>query len=123
MVAISRPFTENSVKILEKRYLLKDEAGDPIEDIEGLFTRVSRSIAEVEYKYGATEDQVTELGQSFFDLMWASDFMPNSPTLMNAGTGQGTLSACYVMDIPDSMGDIMRVAGDQAMIEKFGGGI
>ena len=123
MVAISRPFTENSVKILEKRYLLKDEAGDPIEDIEGLFTRVSRSIAEVEYKYGATEDQVTELEKSFFDLMWASDFMPNSPTLMNAGTGQGTLSACYVMDIPDSMGDIMRVAGDQAMIEKFGGGI
>ena len=70
MVAISRPFTENSVKILEKRYLLKDEAGDPIEDIEGLFTRVSRAIAEVEYKYGATEDQVTELEKSFFDLMF-----------------------------------------------------
>ena len=123
MVAVSRPFSENSVKILEKRYLLKDEAGNPTEDIKGLFTRVARAIAEVEYKYGSTENQVKKLEKSFFDLMWASDFMPNSPTLMNAGTGQGTLSACYVMDIPDSMGDIMRVAGDQAMIEKFGGGI
>jgi len=123
VVAVSRPFTDNSVKILEKRYLLKDETGEPAEDIEGLFTRVARAIAEVEYKYGATESQVRDLEKSFFDLMWASDFMPNSPTLMNAGTGQGTLSACYVMDIPDSMGDIMRVAGDQAMIEKFGGGI
>ena len=80
-------------------------------------------MAEVEYKYGATEDQVAELEQSFFDLMWNLDFVPNSPTLMNAGTGQGTMSACYVMDIPDSMEDIMRVAHDQSMIEKFGGGI
>ena len=52
--------------------------------------------------------------------MWNLDFIPNSPTLMNAGTGEGTMSACYVMDIPDSMEDIMRVAHDQAMIEKFG---
>ena len=115
--------TDNAFKILEKRYYLKDENGVPTEDAEGMFGRVARTMAEVEYKYGATEDQVKELESSFFDLMWALDFVPNSPTLMNAGTGQGTMSACYVMDIPDSMEDIMRVAHDQAMIEKFGGGI
>jgi len=115
--------TDNALKILEKRYYLKDEHGIPTEDAEGMFGRVAHAMAEVEYRYGATEDQVHDLERSFFDLMWALDFVPNSPTLMNAGTGQGTMSACYVMDIPDSMEDIMRVAHDQAMIEKFGGGI
>ena len=121
--AATSNLTDNAFKILEKRYYLKDEHGLPTEDAEGMFGRVARTMAEVEYKYGATEDQVKELESSFFDLMWALDFVPNSPTLMNAGTGQGTMSACYVMDIPDSMEDIMRVAHDQAMIEKFGGGI
>tara|TARA_Y100000310_G_scaffold78332_1_gene74956 strand:- start:643 stop:2919 length:2277 start_codon:yes stop_codon:yes gene_type:complete len=115
--------TDNASKILEKRYYLKGEDGNPIEDAKGMFGRVARTMAEVEYKYGATGKQVKELEREFFDLMWALDFVPNSPTLMNAGTGQGTMSACYVMDIPDSMEDIMRVAHDQAMIEKFGGGI
>jgi len=115
--------TDNASKILEKRYYLKGDHGNPIEDAEGMFERVARTMAEVEYKYGATGKQVKELEREFFDLMWALDFLPNSPTLMNAGTGQGTMSACYVMDIPDSMEDIMRVAHDQAMIEKFGGGI
>jgi len=115
--------TDNASKILERRYYLKDEQGNLIEDAEGMFNRVARTMAEVEYKYGATEYQVKELEETFFDVMWALDFVPNSPTLMNAGTGQGTMSACYVMDIPDSMEDIMRVAHDQAMIEKFGGGI
>ena len=115
--------TDNALKILERRYYLKDEDGSPIEDAEGMFTRVARTISEVEYKYGASDDEVQALEREFFDLMWNLDFLPNSPTLMNAGTGEGTMSACYVMDIPDSMKDIMRVASDQAMIEKFGGGI
>ena len=115
--------TDNALKILEKRYYLKDKDGNPTEDAEGMFSRVARTMSEVEYKYGATEDQVKVLESTFFDMMWNLDFIPNSPTLMNAGTGQGTMSACYVMDIPDSMEDIMRIAHDQAMIEKFGGGI
>ena len=115
--------TDNALKILERRYYLKDEDGRPVEDAEGMFTRVARTISEVEYKYGASADEVQALEREFFDLMWNLDFLPNSPTLMNAGTGEGTMSACYVMDIPDSMKDIMRVASDQAMIEKFGGGI
>ena len=123
MKAATFNLTDNALKILERRYYLKDEDGSPIEDAEGMFTRVARTISEVEYKYGASADEVQALEREFFDLMWNLDFLPNSPTLMNAGTGEGTMSACYVMDIPDSMKDIMRVASDQAMIEKFGGGI
>ena len=123
MKAATFNLTDNALKILERRYYLKDEDGSPIEDAEGMFTRVARTISEVEYKYGASDDEVQALEREFFDLMWNLDFLPNSPTLMNAGTGEGTMSACYVMDIPDSMKDIMRVASDQAMIEKFGGGI
>ena len=123
MEAVANSFTDNALKILEKRYLLKDEEGNPVESVHEMYYRVARTMAEVEGQYGATEEEINEWYQKFFELMWALDFMPNSPTIMNAGTGQGTLSACYVMDIPDSMKEIMRVAGDQAMIEKFGGGI
>ena len=123
MEAVANSFTDNALKILEMRYLLKDEEGNPVESVHEMYYRVARTMAEVEGQYGATEEEINEWYQKFFELMWSLDFMPNSPTIMNAGTGQGTLSACYVMDIPDSMKEIMRVAGDQAMIEKFGGGI
>jgi len=115
-------FTDNALKILEKRYLQKDHDGN-CEAPETLFRRVSRVMAEVEFKYGFTAKEVKELENRFFDLMWSLDFIPNSPTLMNAGIGVGTLSACYVMDIDDNMSSIMDVAKDQAMIEKFGGGV
>ena len=117
------PFTYNSLHILERRYLNKDSSGNPAETVEELFTRVAHTMANVELSYGANDEDVKIYEQEFFDLMWNLKFMPNSPTLMNAGLGQGTLSACYVMDIPDSMDQIMNVAHDQAMIEKFGGGI
>ena len=117
------PFTDNSLHILERRYLNKDSSGNPAETVEELFTRVAHTMANVELSYGANDEDVKIYEQEFFDLMWNLKFMPNSPTLMNAGLGQGTLSACYVMDIPDSMDQIMNVAHDQAMIEKFGGGI
>jgi len=115
-------FTDNALKILEKRYLQKDIEGN-YETPETLFRRVSRVMAEVEFKYGSTSKEVKELENRFFDLMWSLDFLPNSPTLMNAGIGAGTLSACYVMDIEDNMSSIMDTAKDQAMIEKFGGGV
>jgi len=121
--AATTNITDNALKILERRYFLKDEDGNPIEDVEGMFRRVSHTMAQVEYLHGASDEEVLQWEYKFFDLMWNLDFVPNSPTLMNAGTGEGTMSACYVMDIPDSMKDIMRVASDQAMIEKYGGGI
>ena len=108
--------TDNAIKVLERRYLIKDTDNKPIETPIELFRRVADALA-------STEQDSKEWSDKFFQLMWDLDFMPNSPTLMNAGTGAGTLSACYVLDIDDSMSSIMMTAHDQAMIEKFGGGI
>jgi len=115
--------SDNSIKVLERRYLIRDEQDHVTETPEEMFRRVAIAIASQEQEYGATDKAVSKLIDKFFDLMWSLDFVPNSPTLMNAGTGQGTLSACYVLDIDDSMSSIMKSAHDQAMIEKFGGGI
>jgi len=114
-------FTENATSIMELRYLLKN--GDGVESPRQMFSRVAKCVSEVECAYGASDKEVRSFEKAFFDIMWDLDFIPNSPTLMNAGTGMGTLSACYVLDIPDNMGDIMDIAKDQAMIEKFGGGV
>jgi len=114
-------FTENATSIMELRYLLKN--GDGVESPRQMFSRVAKCVSEVECDYGASDKEVRSFEKAFFDIMWDLDFIPNSPTLMNAGTGMGTLSACYVLDIPDNMGDIMDIAKDQAMIEKFGGGV
>jgi len=114
-------FTKNAVSVLEKRYLLKD--GDDIESPEEMFSRVSKCLSEVERNYRLSDEEIRELDKSFFNLMWSLDFVPNSPTLMNAGTGLGTLSACYVLDIDDSMDSITATIRDQAFIEKFGGGV
>jgi len=114
--------TQNAITVLEKRYLIKD-GNKSIEKPEEMFTRVAKTLAFVESRYGQSAASIKELENEFFSIMWDLDFIPNSPTLMNAGTGAGTLSACYVQDIEDSMDSIMSTAYDQAMIEKFGGGI
>ena len=114
-------FTENAVSVLEKRYLLKN--GKELESPEKMFSRISKCLSEVERNYRLSDKKILELEKSFFELMWSLDFIPNSPTLMNAGTGQGTLSACYVLDIDDSMDSITDTIRDQAFIEKFGGGV
>ena len=114
--------TQNAITVLEKRYLIKN-GSDSVEKPEEMFTRVAKALAFVESRYGRSAARIKELENEFFSIMWDLDFMPNSPTLMNAGTGAGTLSACYVQDIGDSMSSIMTSAHDQAMIEKFGGGI
>ena len=116
-------FTENALKVLEKRYLLKGSNNEIIETPKEMFHRISKHLAKQEEKFGAKKEEVKEWEEKFFNLMWDLDFMANSPTLMNAGTGHGTLSACYVLDIEDSMQGIMKAASEQAMIEKFGGGI
>ena len=116
-------FTENALKVLEKRYLLKGSNNEIIETPKEMFLRIAEHLGKQEEKHGANEEEVKSWQDKFFNLMWDLDFMANSPTLMNAGTGHGTLSACYVLDIDDSMEGIMKAASEQAMIEKFGGGI
>ena len=121
--AVSQPgvevqLSDNARVIVEKRYLRKDEEGKPIETPEGLFRRVAGAIAlaEDEEHRGVWEAR-------YFDLLASLKFLPNSPTLVNAGTGRGCLSACFVVSPDDTMESIMQVAHDAAMIEKWGGGI
>ena len=110
--------SENARVIMEKRYLRKDEDGNATEDAEGLFRRVSEAVAE-----GEAEDRRKEWGDKFYNLLASLRFLPNSPTLVNAGTGRGCLSACFVVSPDDTMESIMDIAHDAAMIEKWGGGI
>ena len=113
--------TENSRIVLEKRYLRKNSDGEIIETPEKMFERVASAIAEPENLYSETGD--FDYWQSrFYEIMHSLEFVPNSPTIMNAGTGAGTLSACFVMGLDDSMEDIMTTAKETAMVQKYGGG-
>ena len=114
--------SENAEVVLEKRYLQKNEAGDIIETPVGMFRRVAKALASPEFKYEKTPDEVAELEEGFFQAMASLEYLPNSPTMMNAGTGAGTLSACFVLPLRDSMEGIMGAAHDAAMVQKFGGG-
>ncbi len=114
--------TENARVVVEKRYLRKGVDGDYAEDAQGMFRRVADALAEPDRRYGANDQQVRETAQRFFEIMATLEYLPNSPTLMNAGTGAGTLSACFVLPLSDSMEGIMGAAHDAAMVQKFGGG-
>ena len=117
--ADTQKLSENARVILAKRYLRKDDSGNPIEKPEDLFHRVANAIAE-----GEVEGARAVWGGRFYDLMTSLKFLPNSPTLVNAGAdGKGCLSACFVVSPDDDMESIMKVAHDAAMIEKWGGGI
>ncbi len=110
--------SENARVILEQRYLRKDEDGNPTETAVELFRRVARAVAQ-----GESEPVRTIWENRFYELLASLKFLPNSPTLVNAGTGRGCLSACFVVTPDDNMESIMEVAHDAAMIEKWGGGI
>ncbi|MCH8310684.1 MAG: adenosylcobalamin-dependent ribonucleoside-diphosphate reductase, partial [Chloroflexi bacterium] len=110
--------SDNARTILEERYLRKDSDGNPIEAPEDLFHRVSNAVAQ-----GEETALQTVWENKFYNLMTSLKFLPNSPTLVNAGTGRGCLSACFVVSPEDDMESIMQVAHDAAMIEKWGGGI
>jgi len=119
--------SENARVVLEKRYLRKDDAGNIIESPDGMFSRVAKAIAQPENSYG-TKTEAEHWEKEFLKMMTDLDFVPNSPTLMNAGvnledgSGTGTLSACFVMGLDDTMEGIMTTAKEMAMVQKFGGG-
>ena len=114
----SLPLSENARFIIEKRYLMRDDNGEPKEDVEGLFHRVANAISQ-----GEPEAKRKEFEDKFYEKMSSLKFLPNSPTIVNAGTGRGCLSACFVVSPDDNIQSIMEVANDAAMIEKWGGGI
>ena len=108
--------------VARNRYFLKNTKGEIIENGNDLFNRVATAVAKVEDEYLTLPVEKDLLAKDFLDVMERLEFIPNSPTLMNAGTEQGTLSACFVLPLNDSMQDIMKTAHDMAMVQKFGGG-
>lgn len=119
---LSLQLSRNALVVLRKRYLKKDEKGEPVETPEQLFWRVSRHIAKADALYGATPEQVKETAVRFYALMVLKNFLPNSPTLMNAGRRLGQLSACFVLPVNDSIDSIFEAIKYAAMIHKSGGG-
>ncbi|MSQ32785.1 MAG: adenosylcobalamin-dependent ribonucleoside-diphosphate reductase, partial [Dehalococcoidia bacterium] len=111
----------NAMEVLKKRYFLRDTSGKVVESAEGLFMRVAKAIAEPDRVLDPSPN-VDATVREFYNLMADLEFLPNSPTLMNAGTDAGTLSACFVLPLNDSMEGIMKSAHDAAMVQKFGGG-
>lgn len=116
------PLTESALLVLRKRILRRDERGNPIETPEEMFTRVAREIAKVERNYGSGEEEVLQRAEAFRRMMAELDFLPNSPTLVNAGLPGGQLSGCFVLPIEDSMESIFGTLKDMALIQKTGGG-
>ena len=113
--------SENAVKVLEKRYLTKDETGKLIENPESMFKRVAKAIAAADAPY-TTASELKALEKEFFETMANLEFLPNSPTLMNAGRPLGQLSACFVLPIEDTMEGIFDSIKSAALIHKSGGG-
>lgn len=109
-------FDVNAIRVLQERYLLKDEAGKVVETPTEMFRRVAKAIASVEPKNRKTWEE------KFFDVMKNLEFLPNSPTLMNAGTKLGQLSACFVLPVEDSLESIFTILKQMAIIQQSGGG-
>jgi ribonucleoside-diphosphate reductase alpha chain len=113
--------TQNAMTVLQKRYLKRDPNGNVAEAPEDMFRRVSRNIAQADLLYGPQKD-LKQTEEEFFQLMTSLDFVPNSPTLMNAGRELQQLSACFVLPVGDSMEEIFDGVKQMALIQKSGGG-
>ncbi|MFW6102705.1 MAG: vitamin B12-dependent ribonucleotide reductase [Chloroflexota bacterium] len=113
--------SKNALTVLHRRYLARDERGEPTETPEDMFRRVARHVAQAEEVLGALEG-CSRWEEEFYRMMTDLDFLPNSPTLMNAGRELGQLSACFVLPVEDSMESIFDAVKHTALIHKSGGG-
>jgi ribonucleoside-diphosphate reductase alpha chain len=118
--------SENARTVLKRRYLVKNDAGKPVEEPQDLFWRVARTIASADATYGASAGAVEELSEAFYELMATRVWMPNSPTLMNAGRPLGQLSACFVLPVDDALSNgqsgIYDTLRHMALVHQSGGG-
>src|SRR2546422_6031750 len=112
----------NAVRVLKKRYLAKDENGKVIETPEGMFRRVAHNLVQADALYGATPEEVRATEEEFYAVTAGLDFLPNSPTLMNAGRPLQQLAACFVLPVEDSITGIYDTLKHQALIHQTGGG-
>src|SRR2546423_3038545 len=115
----STPWTDNARTVLARRYLRRDGDGDIVETPDELVRRVARAVAEAEARHGGDP---AAWESKFYDAMSRLEFLPNSPTLMNAGKPAGQLSACFVLPVGDAMPDIFDAVKWAAMIQQTGGG-
>ena len=111
------PISDNARAVLERRYLIRDEQGQPTETVEELFHRVADAIAAADTHFDAQAD-IQATAAAFYQMMTSLDFLPNSPTLMNAGRPLGQLSACFVLPVADSMEDIFDAIKNAALIQS-----
>lgn len=119
---ITPKLRESALIVLRARYLVRNEENELIESPEGLFERVAFAVAEAEKNFSSSKDRWEEYAEKFYRLMASLDFLPNSPTLMNAGRPLGQLSACFVLPIEDSLESIFETLKATAFIHKSGGG-
>ena len=113
--------TRNALTVLERRYLLRDDRGDAVETPSELFRRVARAVAAADRQHEG-EAAGDRMEQAYLEAMERLLFLPNSPTLMNAGTPLGQLAACFVLPVGDSIGGIFGAVRDAAVIHQSGGG-
>jgi ribonucleoside-diphosphate reductase alpha chain len=122
---VATPLTPNAVRVLEARYLRRDARGALVETPNELFRRVARAVAKAEGRFtsgAGARRQRQQFAEEFYDLLASLDSLPNSPTLMNAGTRLGQLSACFVLPVEDSMEGIFSSLKLMALIQQSGGG-
>lgn len=115
-------FSENAIKVLEKRYLKRDKDGICTETPSDMFKRVAETIAKGDLNFGKSQEEVNQLSKRFYDAITHRFFMPNSPTLMNAGRELGQLAACFVLPVEDSLEGIFETIKNTALIHQSGGG-
>ena len=114
--------TDNAKVVLQRRYLSKDREGNVLEDPDGMFRRVAQNLSQSDLLYGESEHDRRDTEQRFYEVMQRLEFLPNSPTLMNAGRELQQLSACFVLPVEDSLDSIFTKVKQTALIHKSGGG-
>ena len=114
--------TDNALAVLHRRYQAKDREGNVVEEPDQMFRRVSQNLAQADRRYGADDQEVVRTEAEFYRVMVDLDYMPNSPTLMNAGRELQMLSACFVLPVEDSMEAIFETVKEATLVQKSGGG-